>query len=575
MSLASATIGWAIAGLLLVASGLVLCLQAKAYPAGVLFAVSGALLAGVHWAPADGRAYVGLAAVATLVAAIATYPRFERGLATWLTLAALAVGTPALAWTLARDNGLSDIDFVAIVLATVTVAATHVWWRLETTPAADREPLLWVLSASGIVGLLVWIVALPGDRSRLAPVVAASVGLLGVAAAVGAGPAGRLDGRWLASRAIVSAFTVAFLFAGATLVFTLFMWRTGSPPGIVPMAVAAVVLGGLWNPVRRMVSETADAILFGYRPDALSAVQQVAGSVGDDPAAAVRAIQEGLVLPYAALALDGEEPITVGTIQDRVRAFPIDADGGQLGTLTVGVRAGDQSLSKDDERVLTLALPLLVQTVRARTQTASLLRARALGATAREEERRRLRRDLHDGLGPRLTGIAFTVDAARLVSERDGSVEMLDRIRRETETAIHEIRELVYGLRPPALDELGLVGALSVNADAFPSVTIDIEASDVPALPAALEVAAYRIVMEALTNIARHSGATSARVALGRTADSLTIEVSDNGQSSGDWTPGVGLTSMRERARELGGTLAFHTNGAGSTIVADLPLSIE
>ena len=265
----------------------------------------------------------------------------------------------------------------------------------------------------------------------------------------------------------------------------------------------------------------SDGVLFGFRPDALTAAQRVAVSIGDDPTAAIRAIQEGLVLPYAALALAGEDQIEVGTPTDHRRIFPIDFNNEHIGDLVVGIRPGDLGLSRDDERVLTLSLPMLVQTIKARSQAASLQRARVASASAREEERRRLRRDLHDGLGPRLTGIAFTADAARLAAANGATTPMLDRIRHEAELAINEIRELAYGLRPPALDELGLLGAVKVKTDAFHGLPIDIEASDLPALPAAVEVAAYRIVMEALTNVARHSGATRAKVELGLGDDCL------------------------------------------------------
>ena len=269
----------------------------------------------------------------------------------------------------------------------------------------------------------------------------------------------------------------------------------------------------------------------------------------------------------------GEDQIEVGTPTDHRRIFPIDLNDEHIGDLVVGIRPGDLGLSRDDERVVTLSLPILVQTIKARSQAASLQRARVASASAREEERRRLRRDLHDGLGPRLTGIAFTADAARLAATDDATTPMLDRIRHEAEMAINEIRELAYGLRPPALDELGLLGAIKVKTDSLQGLPIHVEASDLPALPAAVEVAAYRIVMEALTNAARHSGATRAEVALRVGDDCLTMDVSDNGNSGGEWVPGIGLTSMRERASELGGTVVHRRTPTGTTVTAELPLT--
>jgi len=569
----SVDVGWAVAGVLFITSGLGLCLRAKAYPSGGLFAAAGALLILARFAPTDvDAAHAGVAAMAVLTAAIATYPRLTWDLASALTLTGALLGTPVLARQLERADGLSVGDITWIAFALATVGTSHLWWRLETAPIEIRSSLLWVLSTSGVALFLIGIVALAGTPTGIASVVNASLGLIGVAALLGADRHRRLDGRWLASRVAAWFFSIACVFATATLIFTLIEWRSDSTPGIVSMAVATVVCGILWNPLLRVIQRVSDGVLFGFRPDALTAAQRVAVSIGDDPTAAIRAIQEGLVLPYAALALAGEDQIEVGTPTDHRRIFPIDFNNEHIGELAVGIRSGDLGLSRDDERVLTLSLPLLVQTIRARSQAASLQRARVATASAREEERRRLRRDLHDGLGPRLTGIAFTADAARLAAANDAATPMLDRIRREAEMAINEIRELAYGLRPPALDELGLLGALKVKTDAFHGLPIDIVASDLPALPAAVEVAAYRIVMEALTNVAKHSGATRAKVELRMGEDCLTMDISDNGDAGAEWVPGIGLTSMRERASELGGTVTYRGTPTGSTVTADLPL---
>ena len=569
----SVDLGWAVAGVLLLASGLGLCIRARAYPSGGLFAFAGALLIAARFAPTDAEAArFGVAAMAVLTAAIATYPRFAWNPASALTLAGAFLGTPLLAGQLEGADGLSVGDIAWIAFALATVGMSHLWWRLETTSAETRSSLLWVLSTSSVTLFLIGIVALAGTPAVLASVVDASLGLIGVAALLGADRHGTLDGRWLASRAAAWFFSIACVFATATLIFTLIEWRSDSAPGIVSMAVATVVCGILWNPLVKAVQSVSDGVLFGFRPDALTAVQRVAVSIGDDPTAAIRAIQEGLVLPYAALALTGEDPIEVGTPTDHRRIFPIDFNNEHIGDLVVGIRPGDLVLSRDDERVLTLSLPMLVQTIKARSQAAGLQRARMASAAAREEERRRLRRDLHDGLGPRLTGIAFTADAARLAAANDATTPMLDRIRHEAEMAINEIRELAYGLRPPALDELGLLGAIKVKTDAFHGLPIDIEASGLPSLPAAVEVAAYRIVMEALTNVARHSGATRAKVELRLGDDVLIIDISDDGDAGGEWVPGIGLTSMSERASELGGTLTHHGTPTGSTVTAELPL---
>ncbi|HEX8870563.1 MAG TPA: sensor histidine kinase, partial [Lentzea sp.] len=180
---------------------------------------------------------------------------------------------------------------------------------------------------------------------------------------------------------------------------------------------------------------------------------------------------------------------------------------------------------------------------------------------------------------PTLAGVAFTSDAARNLvhSDPDAAVELIARLRSDTVQAIDEIRRMVYAMRPPALDELGLVPALrqqamSLRNRAGAAVTVDISTPDaLPALPAAVEVAAYRIVVEALTNIARHSDSPSATVRLVTGAGGLDVEIADRGRSDG-WHPGVGLSSMRERAEELGGTLVAGPGPEGGRVTARLPL---
>jgi signal transduction histidine kinase len=150
-------------------------------------------------------------------------------------------------------------------------------------------------------------------------------------------------------------------------------------------------------------------------------------------------------------------------------------------------------------------------------------------------------------------------------------------LRADTRTAIADVRRLVDDLRPPALDELGLIGALRQRADQLTfradgaTIQVEVTAEELPALPAALEVAAYRIATEALTNVVRHSLATSAVLALRCDAD-LEVEVTDDGAPNGVWRPGVGLHAMRERAAELGGTFEAGPTPSGSLVRARFPL---
>jgi signal transduction histidine kinase len=212
--------------------------------------------------------------------------------------------------------------------------------------------------------------------------------------------------------------------------------------------------------------------------------------------------------------------------------------------------------------------------------SSDLQRSRERLVVAREEERRRLRRDLHDGLGPTLAGVALQMETVHSIVRTDpqGATALLARLKEDTQAAITGIRRIVYGLRPPALDELGLVGALREEGGRFASngrgLLVSVEApEDLPPLPAAVEVAAYRIALEGLTNAARHSGAGTCLVRL--VADGgFQLEVTDDGRGlPADFRPGVGVTSMRERAAELGGTLTIERAApAGTRIVARFPL---
>jgi signal transduction histidine kinase len=213
--------------------------------------------------------------------------------------------------------------------------------------------------------------------------------------------------------------------------------------------------------------------------------------------------------------------------------------------------------------------------------TADLQRSREWLVSAREEERRRLRRDLHDDLGPTLAGIALGLQLARDEHHRDPTMQdaLLGRLTAETQRCITEIRRLAYDLRPPALDEFGLVPALREQAarltGAADGLVVSMEApTELPPLPAAVEVAAYRITLEALTNVARHAHARRCTVSL-MVDGALELVVVDDGLGlSRDHRAGVGLASMRERAAELGGTCSVERCSAGGTRVrAQLPLA--
>ncbi len=265
-----------------------------------------------------------------------------------------------------------------------------------------------------------------------------------------------------------------------------------------------------------------------------------------------------------------------------------------MGRLILAPRAPGEAFSPADKSLLEDLARNAEVAVHAVKLTADLRRSRERLVTAREEERRRLRRDLHDGLGPTLGSLALGLDVSRRLLKTDPpeADEMLAQLKVQTKDAVGDVRRLVYGLRPPALDDLGLVGAIREQAakhgrllentgakaaERNGRLDFRIEApAGLPPLPAAVEVSCYRIAQEALTNVVRHARADNCLIRLSISApeDELELEVADDGVGlPADPRAGVGMSSMAERAEELGGTLTVEPRPTGGTrVVARLPL---
>ena len=253
-----------------------------------------------------------------------------------------------------------------------------------------------------------------------------------------------------------------------------------------------------------------------------------------------------------------------GSWRGRVLEVVIIADA-----ITVAFDQRDRRLLEDVARHAGVA-------VHAEALTADLTESRQHLVTAREEERRRIRRDLHDGLGPILTAVGLNIDAARsrLATNASAADQHLSDAREATRQALDDIRRLVHGLRPPALDNLGLVGALELHMGRLTTAhcCIVVDAENLPGLPAAIEVAAYRITVEAVTNTIRHTTSSTCSVRLEAERETLLINVRDNGGPNAPWTPSVGILSMREQAWDLGGDLTCGSDEVGGIVTARLPL---
>jgi len=351
---------------------------------------------------------------------------------------------------------------------------------------------------------------------------------------------------------------------------------------VVISLVATGLVAAAFSPLRMRLQRSVDRLMYGERDQPYEVLARLgnrlaAATVAEEVLPSVaQTVAEAMRVPYVAVEMASEDGLSTivahGRPVDHALRLPLVHHGAQVGDLVVGPRGPNESFSAADRQLLDDLARQAAVAVHAVALTTDLRRSRERIVTAREEERRRLRRDLHDGLGPTLAAIAVRAEAARraLQHDPDRASEALSSIASDAQSAVIEVRRIVQDLRPPALDELGLVGAIRARADHFGEhLIVDVAAPErLDDLPAAVESVAYRIVSEALTNVVRHSSATHAWVDIEEQPHSLVIEVADDGTgvSAGD-PVGVGLASMHERAAELGGTCNIAVRTEGGTLV--------
>jgi two-component system, NarL family, sensor kinase len=381
------------------------------------------------------------------------------------------------------------------------------------------------------------------------------------------------DVRLVFSRTVLYALLTAGVvvtYLGLVAVLDRLLRGAGAP------VLATLVVALAFNPVRTRLQRVVDRALYGAGRDPVRAVSAVGERLaGEDLAGVLDALREALRLPYTALEVGRERIAAGGEPAGTLHVTPLMHRGERMGQLMVGARWGERRLPAADRAVLDLLAGPLAIAVRATSLSGQLQASRERLVTASAEERRRLHRELHDSLGPVLTGAALKADGTALAARTDPeraerlASELADQLRQ----AIGDVRRIVYGLRPPALDELGLVAALRRQQGRLGEIDLTVDAPDpLPPLPAAVEVAAYRIATEAVTNVVRHSSARQAVVSLHADSAALRISVTDDGTSANGWTPGVGLHSIRERVAEVGGECEAGPTPDGGRVVAVLPL---
>ena len=347
--------------------------------------------------------------------------------------------------------------------------------------------------------------------------------------------------------------------------------------------VATVAVVATVEPVRRWLRTSVEQVIHGYHEDAYGAIVSLQRelditdrSPGSSPLSDI--VARSVNLPYVAIELSGEVPQVYGEpVPDtEITRLPIVFRAELLGTLAAGHRRRGLALSAADLGLLQDLTGQVAVSVFAQRAAVAVQESRAELVTAREEERRRIRRDLHDGLGPTLAATQLQLKAVqRLLPDNPAAAsDIVVDLLADVRATAADIRRLVYDLRPPRLDDLGLAGALrnQWSGSTSPVLVIDVDPA-LPELPAAVEVAVYRIATEALQNVVKHAGATSARVVIEGIGGRVRLSVSDDGR--GLPTPlvaGVGLSAMRERADELGGTVDVARRHGWTTVVVELPM---
>ena len=366
------------------------------------------------------------------------------------------------------------------------------------------------------------------------------------------------------SVAVVAAYVVSIAALGGVLGRT-----TGAP--LVATAVVAVGAAPFVARVQRAV----DRRLFGDSADPAAAMRRVAQRAGTLPDLA-RDVAASLRVPHARVVTATGQTGAWGTPRDPETRVALRHGGAVVGELVASAREPGRPLTRRDEATLTELASYVAVVVHALQLSDDLQRSREQLVVAREEERRRLRRDLHDGLGPELAAIALELETVRDLADGPGTPAgaKAESLRAHVREVVSDVRRIVDDLRPPMLDDVGLVAAVEQQARRLssPDLPVDVAIGPLPPLSAAVELAVLRIVAEATTNAVRHSGGRRVRVAVGCADGLVEVVVADDGRGFAGPTTGVGLGSMRERALELGGSCTVESSpGRGTTVRALLP----
>ncbi|MET3697820.1 histidine kinase/DNA gyrase B/HSP90-like ATPase [Bacillus oleivorans] len=349
------------------------------------------------------------------------------------------------------------------------------------------------------------------------------------------------------------------------------------------MGTIAVAI--LVQPLHNRLQKIVNRLMYGDRQDPYAALVRLGNRLEVTTTselvldAIVSSVRDALHLSYVALVWpNGEIAAESGNLEEGSKRLDVVYQGEQVAELVFTSMEKEDEWSNADQQIMNDLCRQAGAAVHAVRLTQELQRSRQTLVTTREDERRRLRRDLHDGLGPEIAAFSFRVATARhlLRNEPEQADQILSDLQVEIRNAVDLIRQLAHNLRPPVLDEYGLAAAIGelvrINRGAGIEITLHIP-SPLPVLDAAVEVAAYRIVQEGLGNAIRHAQASEILLELALKEEMLILQLADNGLGLPKVTrPGVGLASMRERSEELGGTFTIMSRIEGGTLIrAEIP----
>jgi signal transduction histidine kinase len=490
------------------------------------------------------------------------------------------------------------IWIISLALLTV-ICVTSLFVRYRRASSVERLQIKWLLFTGGVfallyIPLLVWHGDLPILGTDVANVILFLLGMLFPVAIGIAILRHRLyDIDVIINRTLVYGSLTTLVIGLYVIVVGYLGALVRSENDLVVSLLATGMVAVLFQPLRDRLQLGVNRLMYGRRDEPVAVLSQLGARLEETilPEETlprlVETVAQALKLPYVGVALQVGDQAKVqaesGHAPEALEAFPLIYQGLPIGQLLVSRRSPNEEFNAADRLLLANIARQAGAVAYSVRLNAALQQSRQQLVTAREEERRRLRRDLHDGLGPQLASQTLTIDAISKLLERDPvkSKELLDHLKVQSQAAIQDIRRLVYDLRPLALDELGLVGALREGVKQYGQMANRIEITaapdPLPILPAAVEVAIYRIAQEAITNMIRHTQADHCRVDIRAQNNHLDLTIIDDGTGyPAGFHFGVGLNSMRERAEELGGTIRFENQpDGGARIQVWLPLPGE